>query len=70
MFRRLILLVVALIAVAGMTGCYYSSATFNPKNGKMYVTKNDQILYGIMRKVYECTPAGDSYNCQPMPDAP
>jgi hypothetical protein len=70
MIRRLMLLVVALIALAASVGCAYSAATFNAKNGKMYVTRNDMLIMGALRKVYECSPAGESYNCQPVPDAP
>jgi hypothetical protein len=70
MIRRLILLVVALFTLAASVGCMYSAATVNAKNGKMYVTRNDGFLFGALRKVYECSPAGESYNCQPVPDAP
>jgi hypothetical protein len=70
MIRRLIVLVVALLALAAAAGCYYSGATFNAKNGKIYITRNDGFLAGALRKAYECTPAGESYNCQLIPDAP
>lgn len=68
--KRLLLLVVALLALSSAFGCVYSAATWNTKNGKMYVTKNDGLLGGIMRGVYECTPAGTSFNCQQLPDNP
>ena len=68
--KKLLLLVVALLALSSAFGCAYSGATWNTKNGKMYVTKNDLLLYGIMRGMYECTPAGTSFNCQAVPDAP
>lgn len=68
--KKLLLLVVALLALASAFGCAYSGATWNAKNGKMYVTKNDMILGGILRGAYECTPAGNSFNCQAVPDAP
>ncbi len=71
MIRRLMLLVVALFALTAIAGgCYYSGATFNAKNGKMYITRNDGFLFGALRKAYECTPAGESYNCQLIADAP
>ena len=70
MIRRLIILVVALFSLAAAAGCMYSGATFNTKNGKMYVTRNDGFLAGALRKAYECTPAGESFNCQAVPDAP
>lgn len=66
--KRLLLLVLALMALATAFGCMYPGATWNSKNGKMYVTKSG--LNGLMRGVYECTPAGSSFNCQAMPDNP
>lgn len=68
--KRLLLLVLALLALGTLFGCAYGAATWDAKNGKMYVTRNDMLLGGILRKVYECTPAGPSFNCQAMPDNP
>ena len=68
MIRRLILLAAAILALAFTVGCGYSTATWNTKSGKMYVAKNG--LFGLVRGVYECTPAGESFNCQQLPDSP
>ncbi len=68
--KRLLLLVIAIIALSSATGCVYAGATWNAKNGKMYITKNDMLLGGILRGVYECTPAGTSFNCQQVQDTP
>ncbi len=68
--KRLLLMVIALVAIMSAAGCVYSTATWNAKTGKMYVTRNDAILFGILRQVYECQPAGTSLNCQQMPDKP
>jgi len=68
MMKRLVLLVVALLALSSAMGCMYSAATWNASNNKMYITKN--ALNGLMRGVLECTPSADSFNCVEMPDKP
>ena len=66
--KKLLLLVIALLALGSVVGCMYPAATWNAKNNKMYVTKSG--LSGLMRGVYECSPSADSFNCVAMPDAP
>lgn len=66
--KRLLLLVVALLALSSAMGCMYSAATWNAKNNKMYITKNGP--YGLIRGILECTPSADSFNCVEAPDKP
>ena len=68
--KKLALLVVALLALSSAVGCMFSAATWDAKNNKMYVLKNDQLLGGILRGFYECSPGGDSWNCTSVPDKP
>lgn len=68
--KKLLLMVVALLALASAVGCAYSAATWDAKSNKMYVLKQDGFLYGALRGVYECSPSGDSWNCVEMPDKP
>lgn len=68
--KKLILLVVALLALTSAMGCVYSAATWDTKSNKLYVMKNDGLLGGIFRGVLECTPNADSFNCVEMPDKP
>ena len=66
--KKLLLLVVALLALTSAVGCMYGAATWDAKNIKLYVLKNG--LYGLMRGVLECSPSGDSWNCVETPDKP
>mgnify|MGYP006971713565 CR=1 FL=1 len=68
--KKLLLMVVALLALGSAVGCAYGAATFDSKNNKLYVIKNDGLLGGILRGVLECSPSGDSWNCVETPDKP
>lgn len=49
----LLCVLVALPAVA----CSYGGMVAH-SNGKIYVARNDGLLFGALRKIYECTPDG------------
>jgi hypothetical protein len=38
-------------------GCRYGDMVVHP-NGKIYVQRHDNFLFGALRKMYECTPDG------------
>jgi len=66
--KKLLLLVVALMALTSAVGCMYN-AVWDAKNNKMFVAKNS-MLYGIGSSMMECKPTADSWNCVESPDAP
>ena len=66
--KKILLLVVALLALTAAVGCTYSATTWDAKNNKLIVLKNG--LYGISRAVMECSPSADSWNCVEFPDKP
>ena len=37
------------------TACSYGHMVVHP-NGKIYVQRNDNFLFGALRSMYECTP--------------
>lgn len=37
--------------------CSYGQMVVHP-NGKIYVQRNDNFLFGALRSMYECTPDG------------
>jgi hypothetical protein len=39
-------------------GCSYGDMVVHPKNGKLYIQRNDLFLFGGLRRLYECTPDG------------
>ena len=64
----------AAIALIGMTmagafGCAYAGVAAAP-DGTVYVTRNDMLLFGLLRKVYVCKPAGTALACTEMPTPP
>ena len=46
----------ALVALTS-TACSYGHMVVHP-NGKIYVQRNDNFLFGALRSMYECTPDG------------
>lgn len=38
--------------------CSYGDMVVHPKNGKLYIQRNDLFLIGGLRRLYECTPDG------------
>jgi hypothetical protein len=39
------------------TACAHGEMVVHP-NGKIYVQRHDNFLFGALRKMYECTPDG------------
>ncbi len=59
--------VLAMAALAGVlgafsAGCSYGGVAVAP-NGTVYVARNDAFLFGLLRGVYSCTPAGAELSC-------
>lgn len=46
----------ALVALPAVS-CSYGQMVVHP-NGKIYVQRQDNFLFGALRKLYECTPDG------------
>ena len=61
---RKVLAAAALAGVLGAlgAGCAYGGIAAAP-NGTVYVARNDSFLFGLLRGVYACTPAGAELNC-------
>lgn len=56
--RRLVL-ALGFTAVSSLVGaCSYGDMVVHPKNGKLYIQRNDLFLIGGLRRMYECTPDG------------
>ena len=53
--RTFTALFVAIMAITSI-GCSYGAVASH--DGKLYVARNDNVLMGVMRKIYECTPDG------------
>ena len=45
-----------MIALMALPACSYGSMASH--NGKLYVARNDNFLFGALRKMYECSPDG------------
>lgn len=65
---------VALLALIGLTtggsvGCAYGGIAAAP-DGTVYVARNDLLLFGLLRKVYVCKPAGAGMACTETPTPP
>ncbi|MCB1159403.1 MAG: hypothetical protein H7A25_11480 [Leptospiraceae bacterium] len=65
--KKISILLTVLFSLIAMN-CATNSATYNTKNGKIYMTGN--CPSGLFKNVYECTPDGSSMNCVAMPDNP
>jgi hypothetical protein len=62
------------IARVGMTmggafGCSYG-ALATAADGSVYVARNDLLLFGLLRKMYVCKPAGPALACSELPAPP
>ncbi len=51
-----------LAGILGSFGCSYGGIAVGA-NGTVYVARNDSFLFGALRGVYACTPAGAELNC-------
>lgn len=62
---------VALIGMtmAGAFGCAYG-ALATSADGTVYVARNDFFLFGLLRKMYVCKPAGPSLACTEVSSPP
>ena len=59
---RKILALGMLVGLMGSLGCSYGGIAV-AQNGTVYVARNDSFLFGALRGVYACTPAGAELNC-------
>ncbi len=67
--RKTAALLIALVALPSV-GCSYGHMVVHP-NGKIYVQRNDNFLFGALRKLYECTPdGGGNVTCVDMAGKP
>ncbi|MEE9386437.1 MAG: hypothetical protein V3V08_23730 [Nannocystaceae bacterium] len=65
------ILTVVLVTATALTsiGCSYGAITSH--NGKLYVARNDLLVGGALRKIYECTPDGaGNMSCVAVSGAP
>ena len=49
-----------------MGGCAYSGVAATP-DGTVVITRNDMLLFGLLRKVYVCKVNGDKLACTETP---
>ena len=54
--RKLIITLCLGAVAATSVGCTYGAMASH--NGKLYVARNNQFLFGVLRKMYECSPDG------------
>lgn len=49
----------AFVAMLGLSsvGCNYGGMAAH-SNGRLYIARNDGFLFGLLRRIYECTPDG------------
>ena len=60
---------IALMGISSVACSYGSAATHS--NGKLYLARNDNFLFGALRKMYECTPDGaGNMTCVQVKGAP
>jgi len=62
MMSKMVRVAVLALLAGSMFGCAYAGIAVAP-NGTVYVARNDAFLFGILRGVYACTPAGQELNC-------
>ncbi|HEX7505420.1 MAG TPA: hypothetical protein VF550_01530 [Polyangia bacterium] len=63
--RKLLLIGILALTTMGSVGCaYYGGVAVTP-DGTIYVAKNDGLLFGLLRQVYACKPAGATLTCNP-----
>jgi hypothetical protein len=67
--RKLIISLCMGAMAATSVGCSYGAMASH--NGKLYVAKNDGLLFGALRAVYECSPDGSgNMACVKVADKP
>ena len=59
---------VLFLAATGLAAnaCAYSGVAAAP-DGTVIITRNDLLLFGLLRKVYVCKPAGGQLSCTETP---
>ena len=62
-------LALAGLAAVALSGCMYRGLTVS-KDGTTYVAKNDMLLFGLMNKIFICTPNGTALTCKPSATIP
>ena len=66
-FSAAVLLVTALGGTGALVGgCAYSGVAATP-DGTVVITRNDMLLFGLLRKVYVCKVNGDKLACTETP---
>jgi hypothetical protein len=69
-FSGMVLVAIALaVGGAGASGCAYGGIASTP-DGTVVITRNDMILFGLLRKVYVCKVNGQALACTETPAAP
>ncbi len=67
--KKLALLALIGVTTGGSFGCAYGGIAAAP-DGTVYVARNDMLLFGVLRKVYVCKPAGAALACTEVPTPP
>jgi hypothetical protein len=62
MIKKLFALGLLSVTLGGISGCMYAGIATAP-DGTLYVARNDMFLFGLLRKVYACKPAGAALVC-------
>ena len=66
-FSALFLLMTALGGTGALVGgCAYGGVASTP-DGTVVITRNDMLLFGLLRKVYVCKVNGDKLACTETP---
>jgi hypothetical protein len=67
--KKLAVLSLLGLMMGGAFGCSYGAMT-STGDGTVYVARNDLILFGLLRKMYVCKPAGPALACSEVPTPP
>ena len=70
MWKRFSAAVLLMTALGGagavVSGCAYGGVAAAP-DGTIVITRNDMLLFGLLRKVYVCKVNGDKLACTETP---
>jgi hypothetical protein len=69
LMNRLAAIALIGMTMAGVFGCAYG-AVATAADGTVYVARNDFFLFGLLRKMYICKPAGATLACTEVPSPP
>jgi hypothetical protein len=67
--RKLAALALIGMTMGGAFGCAYSGVA-TASDGTVYVTRNDLLLFGLLRKVYVCKPSATGLSCTEVASPP